>query len=144
VPIKRGAIAEEMAAAAILIADQYGAAVEALHVIRVPLDVDLSAAMADAEREGEEALARVRRLGERFDVEVTTTMTRARALGRAIVDRAAVSGADLIVLGSSPRWRRQSRFFSPTVDFVLRHAGSCEVVIVAFPQSVLGDRRARA
>ena len=34
--------------------------------------------------------------------------------------------ADLIVLGSSPRWRRQSRFFSPTVDHVLRNA-PCEV-----------------
>jgi len=42
----------------------------------------------------------------------------------------------LIVLGSAPKWRRQSRFFSPTVDYVLRKA-PCEVLIVAFPQSVL-------
>ena len=45
---------------------------------------------------------------------------------------------DLIVLGSSPRWRRQSRFFSPTVDYVLRRA-PCEVLIVAFPQAVLDE-----
>jgi nucleotide-binding universal stress UspA family protein len=51
---------------------------------------------------------------------------------------AAESGSDLIVLGSSPRWRRQSRFFSPTVDYVLRKA-SAEVLIVAFPQGVLED-----
>jgi len=45
----------------------------------------------------------------------------------------------LIVLGSAPRWRRQSRFFSPTVDYVLKKAPS-EVLIVAFPQGVLeGD-----
>jgi nucleotide-binding universal stress UspA family protein len=132
-----------MAATAILLADEYGAAVEALHVIRVPLEHDLGAAMAAAEREGEEALAGVLRLGQRFDVEVSATTTRARALGRAIVDRVAETGADLIVLGSSPRWRRQSRFFSPTVDFVLRHA-SCEVVIVAFPQSVLDDLSTRS
>ena len=44
-------------------------------------------------------------------------------------------GADLIVLGSSPRWRRQSRFFSPTVDHVLKNAG-CEVLVIAFPEGV--------
>ena len=45
---------------------------------------------------------------------------------------------DLIVLGSSPRWRRQSRFFSPTVDFVLRKA-PCEVLVVAFPEGVFEE-----
>jgi len=47
-------------------------------------------------------------------------------------------GADLIVLGSAPRWRRQSRFFSPTVDYVLRRA-PCEVMVVAYPQGVLEE-----
>jgi len=49
--------------------------------------------------------------------------------------------ADLIMLGSAPRWRRQARFFSPTVDYVLRKA-PCEVLIVAFPQSVLDEELA--
>jgi nucleotide-binding universal stress UspA family protein len=40
------------------------------------------------------------------------------------------------VLGSAPRWRRQSRFFSPTVEHVLRNA-PCEVLVVAFPEHVL-------
>ena len=66
---------------------------------------------------------------------------RARAIGQAIVERALEIDADLIVLGSSPRWRRQSRFFSPTVDYVLRQA-PCEVLIVAFPQSVLDEELA--
>jgi nucleotide-binding universal stress UspA family protein len=63
---------------------------------------------------------------------------RARSIGKAIVEHAGALGADLIVLGSSPRWRRQSRFFSPTVDYVLRNA-PCEVLVVAFPQGVLED-----
>ena len=62
-----------------------------------------------------------------------------RSIGQAIVAEAALRGADLIVLGSSPRWRRQSAFFSPTVDYVLRNA-PCEVLVVAFPQ---GCSRAR-
>jgi nucleotide-binding universal stress UspA family protein len=66
---------------------------------------------------------------------------RARAIGPAIVERAVETGADLIVLGSAPRWRRQSRFFSPTVDYVLRKA-PCEVLIVAFPQSVMDEELA--
>ena len=56
----------------------------------------------------------------------------------AIVARAEEINADLIVLGSAPRWRRQSRFFSPTVDYVLRKAPA-EVLVVAFPQGVLEE-----
>ena len=63
---------------------------------------------------------------------------RARAIGEAIAHKAVEIGADLIVLGSAPRWRRQSRFFSPTVDYVLRKA-SCEVMVIAYPQGVLED-----
>ena len=65
-------------------------------------------------------------------------MLRARSIGGAIVEEAERIGADLVVLGSHPRWRRQSRFFSPTVDHVLRRA-PCEVVIVVFPQGVLEE-----
>ncbi|HEV8105659.1 MAG TPA: universal stress protein, partial [Gaiellaceae bacterium] len=64
-----------------------------------------------------------------------------RAIGQAIVEHALVVDADLIMLGSAPRWRRQARFFSPTVDYVLRKA-PCEVLIVAFPQSVLDEELA--
>ena len=42
------------------------------------------------------------------------------------------------IVGSSPRWRRQSRFFSPTVDYLLR-SSPAEVLIVAFPQRVLDE-----
>ena len=63
---------------------------------------------------------------------------RARSIGDAIVQEATRRGNDLIVLGSAPRWRRQSRFFSPTVEFVLRKA-PCEVLVVAFPEGVMED-----
>ena len=60
-------------------------------------------------------------------------IVRARAIGEAIVEKATEIGADLIVMGSAPRWRRQSRFFSPTVDYVLRRA-PCEVMVIAYPR----------
>jgi APA family basic amino acid/polyamine antiporter len=141
VPMKLGIIGEEMAATAVKLASEHGARVEALYVIRVPLDQAIDAEMAVAAEQAEASLAEARALGEELGVEVVTTAVRARAIGRAIVDRARDSGADLIVLGSSPRWRRQSRFFSPTVDFVLRQA-PCEVLIVAFPQSVVDEELA--
>ena len=105
----------------------------------MPLDCTIDA--PDAGRRGPgRGVARRRRArsAQELDVEVKATTVRARAIGRAIVDHARDIGADLIVLGSSPRWRRQSRFFSPTVDFVLRQA-PCEVLIVAFPQNVLDE-----
>jgi nucleotide-binding universal stress UspA family protein len=69
---------------------------------------------------------------------VETATIRARSIGHAIVEEAIERDADLIVLGSAPRWRRQSRFFSPTVDHVLRHA-PCQVLVVAFPDGVFED-----
>jgi APA family basic amino acid/polyamine antiporter len=138
VPMKLGVIGEEMAATAIKLAHEHRAAVEALYVVAVPLELPIGAELPDAEARAEASLAEARTLGEELGVEVGTLTLRSRSIGRAIVDRAREINADLIVLGSSPRWRRQSRFFSPTVDFVLRQA-PCEVIIVAFPQNVIDE-----
>jgi nucleotide-binding universal stress UspA family protein len=137
--MKIGEIGEEMIATAVKLAHDRGASVEALHVIRVPLELPLDAELFDEEERAEESIAEAKLLGADYGVTVDGRTVRARAIGQAIVQEAAEQGADLIVLGSSPRWRRQSRFFSPTVDYVLKKAPS-EVLIVAFPQGVLeGD-----
>ena len=138
VPMKIGLIGEEMLATAIKLAQERGSAVEALHVIRVPLDAPLDRPVADAEQRAAESLEEARALGEDNGVEVVGETVRARSIGEAIVDEARRRDADLIVLGSAPRWRRQSRFFSPTVEYVLRRA-PCEVLVVAFPQGVLEE-----
>src|SRR5919197_754973 len=139
VPMKLGEIGEEMVATAVKLAQERGASVEALHVIRVPLDLPLDAALLDEEERAEASIAEAKLLGADHGVTVEGKTVRARSIGQAIVEEAQEHGADLIVLGSSPRWRRQSRFFSPTVDYVLKKAPS-EVLIVAFPQGVLeGD-----
>ncbi len=138
VPMKLGIIGEEMLATAIKLAGEHGAVVEALHVVRVPLEHALDAELLDEEERAEAALAEARLLGAEHGIDVVVTTLRARSIGRAIVDHARATKADLIVVGSSPRWRRQSRFFSPTVDYLLRNAPS-EVLIVAFPQRVLDE-----
>ena len=138
VPMKLGEIGEEMVATAVKLAQERGATVEAVHVIRVPLDQPLDAELLDEEERAAASLAEAAVLGADHGVKVEGHSIRARSIGEAIVQAAEESGADLIVLGSSPRWRRQSRFFSPTVDYVLRKAPA-EVLVVAFPQGVLEE-----
>jgi basic amino acid/polyamine antiporter, APA family len=106
----------------------------------VPLELPLDAELVDQEEQAAASLAEAALLGDEHGVEVRAEAVKARSIGHAIVDEAAKRGVDLIVVGSSPRWRRQSRFFSPTVDYVLRNA-HCEVLVVAFPQGVLESVR---
>ena len=143
VPMKLGEIGEEMVATAVKLAQEHGASVEALHVIRVPLDLPIDAELLEEEERAAASLAEAQLLGADHGVTVTGRTIRARSIGKAIVEEAERNGVDLIVLGSSPRWRRQSRFFSPTVDYVLKKAPT-EVLIVAFPQGVLEGEPAPA
>jgi APA family basic amino acid/polyamine antiporter len=136
VPMKLGVVGEEMVATAIALAKERAAAVDALFVIRVPLEYQLDAKLIEQEESAVASLAEACLLGEEHDVVVNPITVRARSIGEAIVSEAAKLGSDLIVLGSASRWRRQSTFFSPTVDYVLRNA-PCEVLVVAFPQGVL-------
>jgi basic amino acid/polyamine antiporter, APA family len=139
VPMKLGDIGEEMVATAIALAKERGAAIEAITVVRVPRKFELEGELpADVAARVDASLEEARALGSDYGVEVHGDVVRARSIGHAIVDEAERRHADLIVLGSSPRWRRQSRFFSPTVDFVLRHA-PCEVLVVAFPDGVFEE-----
>jgi basic amino acid/polyamine antiporter, APA family len=138
VPMKLGLIGEEMIATAVKLAQERGAEVEALHVIRVPLDTPIDAELDLEEERAAASLAEAQLLGADHGVQVRGETVRARSIGDAIVQEAERSGVDLIVLGSAPRWRRQSRFFSPTVEYVLRKA-PCEVLVVAFPEGVMEE-----
>jgi APA family basic amino acid/polyamine antiporter len=138
VPMKLGLIGEEMVATAVKLAQERSAKVEALHVIRVPLDTPIDAELDVEEERAAASLAEAQLLGADHGVKVEGETVRARSIGEAIVTEAERSGADLIVLGSAPRWRRQSRFFSPTVEYVLKKA-PCEVLVVAFPEGVMEE-----
>ena len=139
VPMKLGDIGEEMVATAVALAKERDATIEAIFVVRVPREFPLEGPLPpDVAERARLSLDEARALGEDNGVDVETATVAARSIGHAIVDEASGRGADLIVLGSSPRWRRQSRFFSPTVDHVLRHA-PCQVLVVAFPEGVFED-----
>jgi nucleotide-binding universal stress UspA family protein len=98
----------------------------------------LDAELADQEEQAEASLAEAKIQAAEHGVDVEGEIVRGRSIGEAIVAEAEGDGVDLILLGSAPRWRRQSRFFSPTVDYVLRRA-SCEVMVITYPQGVLEE-----
>src|SRR5919201_453688 len=79
VPMKLGPIGEEMVATAVKLAQERGASVEALHVIRVPMDKPLEAELVDEEERAAASLAEARMLGADHGVQVNGEAVRARA-----------------------------------------------------------------
>ena len=142
VPLKMGEIGEEVLATAIKLAAERGAAVHIVSVIKVPFKLPLDAPFPEKEAETRTSIDEAREVAAEHKVTVEGDVIRARDIGEAIVGEAARVGADLILMGSHPRWRRSTRFFSPTVDYVLRKA-PCEVMVVAYPEGVLQTMPAR-
>ena len=138
VPLKLGPIGEEVLATAIRLMEESDGTICVLHVLNVPLDKALDAPLPEAEAVADASLADAQELAAEHGVGLRTRVVRARSLGEAIVEAAADESADVVLLGSAPRWRRQSLFFSPTVDYVLRKA-PCDVMVVAYPQGVLEE-----
>ncbi len=103
VPMKLGAIGEEMVATAVKLAAERGAEVEALFVIRVPLDKAIDAELDEQEERAAASLAEAALLGADLGVQVRTEAIRARSIGEAIVSEATRRGNDLIVCGSAPQ-----------------------------------------
>jgi nucleotide-binding universal stress UspA family protein len=130
VPMRLDDVGGPSVATAIALAKETGAEVQAVAVVRVPRRFPLEGPLPpDVAQNVDTSLENARTLGARHGVAVTANVVRARSMGHAILDEALSCDADLIVLGSSPRWRRRSHLFSPTADFVRRHA-ACEVVVV--------------
>lgn len=141
VPMKLADVGEEVLATALRLAEERGATVRVLHVVKVPMALPLDHVPGEEEERAREAIDEARELAAELGVEVIPRVMRARSLSEAIIDEAEASGTDLIVMGSASRWRGQRRFFSPTVDEVLRRA-RCEVMVVTYPPGVLEDEDA--
>jgi APA family basic amino acid/polyamine antiporter len=138
VPVKPGEIGQEVLATALRLAKGSGGSVRVVNVLKVPMAQPLDADVGEAEREGLDAVQEARETGADQGVAVDGVVLRARSRSEAIVAEAEEIGADLVMMGSSPRWRSQSRFFSPLVDEVLRTA-PCEVMVVTYPEGVLDE-----
>ena len=136
--MKPGEIGQEVLATALRLAEGSGGSVRVVNVLKVPMAQPLDADLGDAEQEALDAVEEARESGADQGVSVEGVVLRARSRSEAIVAEAEKIGADLVMMGSSPRWRSQSRFFSPLVNEVLR-AAPCEVMVVTYPEGVLDD-----
>src|SRR5205814_1518916 len=81
VPLKLGPIGEEMVATAVKLAQESGASVWALHVVRVPMDRPLDEELPEEEENATAALAEAQLLGSDHGVEVKGRTVRARSIG---------------------------------------------------------------
>jgi APA family basic amino acid/polyamine antiporter len=135
VPIVGGRGSDEAMDVACRLAAERRAAVAAMSVVEVPLELPLDAILEEAEEAANEQLDEARRIGDSYGVAVVTRLVRERRAGRAIVDEAVRRHTEIIVMGA-PRKRARSRraIFGETVDFVLKHA-PCRVMVAASPQA---------
>ena len=136
VPMKLGEIGEEMIATAVKLAQERGAAVEALHVIRVPLELPLDAELPREEERTNEVLDEARAIGDAYGVNVIGRIVRGRRPGPAIVEEATRRNSEIIVMGAPRRdvRRQRGRIFGDTVDYVLKNA-PCRVMVAAAPKA---------
>src|SRR6476619_1073460 len=95
VPLKLGPIGEEMVATAVKLAQESGASVWALHVVRVPMERPLDEELPEEEEGATAALAEAQLLGADHDVDVKGRTVRARSIGDAIVSQAKELGVAL-------------------------------------------------
>jgi APA family basic amino acid/polyamine antiporter len=129
VPVKPGRASEEAIDVACRLAADRGAAIGAISVVVVPLELSLDERLEEEERRAHDALEAASAIAELYGVAVTERLLRARRAGRAIVDEAVRRNSEIIVMGA-PRSTRGRGVFSDTVDFVLKHA-PCRVMVVA-------------
>jgi basic amino acid/polyamine antiporter, APA family len=120
---------------------------DVVYVAEVPLTVPLDSPLPKAERaRGEQALERAREIGDEYEnVEVTTAMLPARAMGAEIIEEARRRGAEVIVMGGEPPSRvrggailggiggARPEEIGEVTEYVLKKA-PCRVLLTAPPE----------
>lgn len=127
VPVQGMALSDRMVALGAQMAKARQAQIEVFYVIEVPWTLPLSARLPEAERVAEDVLERARRIAARYGVPLETRVANAREAGRAIVEEATTTGADIILMGDIPAPYGETQF-GKTTSYVFNHA-PCEVII---------------
>ena len=130
VPVIWGRASDEALDVACGLAAERGATISAITVIEVPLELPLSAELADEEARAHRELTDARAIGDSYGVTVLERLVRARSAGRAIVEEAERRSSEIIVIGTPRRGVGRKAVFGSTVDYVLRNA-PCRVMVAA-------------
>ena len=124
---------------------------DVVYVAELPLTVPLDAPLPKAVQEAaERTLERAREVGDEYEnVEVTTSLVRARSMGSGIVQEARDKGAEVIVMGGEPPTRVRGGAIlggiggarpdeiGEVTEYVLRKA-PCRVLLTAPPEDEPG------
>jgi APA family basic amino acid/polyamine antiporter len=132
VPVVPGHPSEEAMDVACRLAAERRAAIIAVSVVEVPLELPLDAWLPQEATAANETLDEARAIGDSYGVNVTVRLIRGRRAGKAIVEEASRRGSEIVVMGG-PRLRFSSgrrAIFGETVDYVLKHA-LCRVMVAA-------------
>jgi APA family basic amino acid/polyamine antiporter len=120
---------------------------DVVYVAELPLTIPLDSPLSPAvQEEGNRALERAREVGDEYEnVEVTTSMVRARSIGSGIVQEARDRGAEVIVMGGEPPTRIRGGAIlggiggtrpdeiGEVTEYVLKKA-PCRVLLTAPPE----------
>ncbi|MGH9431700.1 MAG: universal stress protein [Terriglobia bacterium] len=110
-----------------------GSEVIALHVIEVPIALDLSAESEVLEHPGKEILLLARQVAaENSEATIKTRLVRARQAGFAIVDEAKEFAADLLIIGCRGHHGLAEAIFGSTVHYLAQNS-PCRVIVQIQP-----------
>ena len=130
VPIAGNPESEKAMDVACRIAAAHSSVITVIAVVEIPAQLPLDAHMTDEESRAHQILERAASIADSYGVGVSTRRVRAREAASGILDQAALSVCEIIVLGA-PRRRRpgQGPIFGSTVEHVLKRA-PCRVMLI--------------
>jgi APA family basic amino acid/polyamine antiporter len=135
VPVYGSKISREALVMACELASEEKAAIEALYVIEVPMNLPVDASLPVEEEKAQVLLNEARGLAEEYGVTLYPRIVGGRTAGRTIVDEAMARKSQIVMLGAERKRRTGERFFGRTVEYVLRKA-PCKVLVVAEEKQV--------
>lgn len=130
VPVFGSKISREATVMAFELASEENAAIEALYVVEVPMNLPLDASLPEEQKAGEDLLEEARSLAEEYGVKLFPRIVAGRVAGRTIVDEATNRKSQIVMLGAERKRRTGERLFGRTVEYVLKKA-PCKVLVVA-------------
>ncbi|MFA4965174.1 MAG: universal stress protein [Thermoleophilia bacterium] len=133
VPIVGSRVSDEMMVLACQLAAEKEAAIHALYVIEVPINLPLEAQLTRERERADGVLAAAAAIAGQFNVKLTPIVVTARSAGRAIVEAAESQRSEVIILGAVHKRRVGEVVFGRTMQYVLQNA-PCEVLIDLVPK----------
>ena len=145
VPVADNAESEKAVDVACRLSAEHGVSITAVAVIEVPSVLPLDSHMLEEEADARRVLMRAAAIGDSYGIRVSPRMVRGREAAAAIVDEAAATNCQLIVIGAPPKRRLGNRafVFGGTGEAVLKKA-PCRVMVIAAPSEAVDARAVSA